>query len=132
MIVSVTSQQQHQKDCTTCVDNVKGDSGCIAMGVSQVFFVCRDGCVAGFGAVDVRANGTIDHGTRATNARAEATANMELTDPVNRQSGCARPLSPANLKVPNPCHTRTRKCWTLSPANLHFKQAKGATMSPGS
>ena len=51
-----------------------------------------DGCVAGFGAVNARANGTTDQCTRATknDARAE-TANMELTDP---------------------CHPRTWKCQT--------------------
>ena len=40
------------------------------------------GVLAGFGAVDARANGTTDQGTHATknDARAEATANMEQTD----------------------------------------------------
>ena len=61
----------------------------------------RDGCVAVFGAVDARANGTIDQGTRVTknDARAEATTNMELTDTVTRERGSARPLSPANLDL---------------------------------
>ena len=39
--------------------------------------------------MDARENGITDQGTRATknNARAEATANMELTDPITDELG---------------------------------------------
>ena len=106
------------------------DSGCAAMGVS-VIFVSRDGCVtsfllavmgvvAGLGAVDARANGTTDQGTRATknDARAEATANMEHTDacqppkwkcrtPVTHELGSAGPPAPANVEF-------KRRTWLFS------------------
>ena len=78
------------------------DSSCTAMGMSVIFvsrdgyvrdfceprwvcdkFLCRDVCVAGFGAVDARANGTIDQCNRRdqkTMREQKTTANMEQTD----------------------------------------------------
>ena len=57
------------------------------------------GVLLGFGAVDVRTNGTTDHCARATmnDARAE-------TAETNG------PLSPANVQVPDLYHLRTWKC----------------------
>ena len=67
-----------------------------------------------FGAVDARANGTLDQCTRATKKRC-AIRN-------HREHGTNGRLSTAKVEVLDNCHPRTWKCWTLSPTNLELKK----------
>ena len=63
------------------------------------FFVSRDRCVAVFGAVDARENGTTDQSTRATKTTGEQKPPRMWNErtPVTHQRGSAGPLSPAAL-----------------------------------